>query len=102
LSGGVNQQEAEALSIEQEFDYWFNTPNPCVKQQLERDHSWWAADIISDASLLNYVQWFGNTAPGGAAGGWVGGGIGFGAKVGIVYVMNRLSGAAGAWATRLF
>lgn len=99
LNGGVTPEEAEALSVEQEFNYWFNTPNPCVKQQLERDHPR-LADFISEFSALNLTQGFWNTAPGGAAGAWASEGAGAATKVGIVKWLNRASEGLGENAAR--
>jgi RHS repeat-associated protein len=87
LGGGVSATEAQALSVVQAFNNWFNTPNPCFKAQLQAENPR-LEPVISEFSLLDLTVGPWNTAPGGAVGGWVGYGFGTGSKVGVVNYLN--------------
>jgi hypothetical protein len=71
----------------QAFNNWFNTPDPCVKKQLEQDNPY-TAGIVSDFSLLNLTVGPWNTAPGGAPGAWGLTALGSAWKAGTVPGLN--------------
>ena len=67
INQGISPTEAQALSVVRAFNDWFNTPDPCVKQQLEADHPY-LAHHFTEFSALNLTVGPWNVADGGAPG----------------------------------
>lgn len=110
LGGDISWQEAEALSIEQAFNQWWNSPDPCTKAYLEQRFGPIGTKLIGWFSLGSLTSGPWNMSSGGPQGAW--GDVGetiaikglVGAAVNKVFpvagpVATKAIGAAGAAAT---